>query len=85
MAVYYDHVENKIAIKLTLVVSLILSVGIYIYISCYGIYLNTNKYWKDCGKNMTKNLTKRMGGYYHNHEMKRIGIQSNGIMIIQSS
>ena len=50
MAVYYDHVENETVIKLTLVVSLILSVGIYIYISCYGIYLNTNKYWKDCGK-----------------------------------
>ena len=63
MAVYYDHVENRTSIKLTLVVSLILSVGIYIYIvSCYGIYLNTNKYWKDRGKNMTKNLTKRMGG-----------------------
>ena len=50
MAVYYDHVENRTSIKLTLVVSLTLSVGMYIYIYRYGIYLDSDKYWKDRGK-----------------------------------
>ena len=50
MALYYDHGENETAIKLTLVVSSILSVGMYIYIYRYGIYLDSDKYWKDRGK-----------------------------------
>jgi NADH:ubiquinone oxidoreductase subunit 5 (subunit L)/multisubunit Na+/H+ antiporter MnhA subunit len=76
MAVYHDHGENEAAISLMITVNLILTVGMYIPIYFYGIYLDTNiekiiaKYDKEFNKERMNNKE-----YYQNREMEQLELE----------